>query len=64
MTCMDTITTLVGKIAQMEQDLAKFDVRLFKMMQDMSVELETLTAYKMRSDMMHAYLEGAKKKMQ
>ncbi|MEF2733505.1 MAG: hypothetical protein U0N66_00070 [Blautia sp.] len=58
---MDTITTLVGKIAQMEQDLAKFDVRLFKMMQDMSVELETLTAYKMRSDMMHAYLEGAKK---
>ena len=46
----------------MEQDLAKFDVRLFKKMQDMSVEWETLTAYKMRSDMMHAYLEGAKRK--
>lgn len=57
---MDTITVLSGKISQQERILANFDVELFKLMSDMSADINDLMARKARSEMMHAYINEAK----
>ncbi len=60
-TTMNTITVLGGKIAQMEQELAEFDVKLFEMMSDLNTPMDKVMLYKTRSDMMHSYIDDARK---
>lgn len=60
-TTMNTITTLAGKIAQMEQDLAEFDVLLFQMMSNLNIDMKSIEMRQQRSDIMHSYLDSARK---
>ena len=58
---MNTITNLAGEIAQMENQLANYDVNLFKMMADINIDISQINLYQERSNMMHNYLNNARK---
>ena len=60
-TTMNTITNLAGEIAQMENQLANYDVNLFKMMADINIDINQINLYQERSNMMHNYLNNARK---